>query len=186
MGLGLAIVKQLCDLLGVEYQVDSKTGGGCKVQLSLDRGVFPKNAQFELSNIKSAPHNKCVGNKIIIVDDDPNVLMSMSTLLQSWRYDVLACADATEALEALQHYQAELIISDYRLNKGMDGLALIAEIRKRGKADFPAILVTADTLVDIEVAMKKHFDALGLQNTQYVHKPIQAAKLRLMLNHFIQ
>lgn len=185
MGLGLSIIKQLCDLLTLEFVFTSSAGEGCCVLLDLNAGAIPVSESVRDTNVGFSKIEKATGGCIVIVDDDPNVLASMTTLLSGWAYVVRAYSSPDDVLNDLSGCQPALIISDYHFSNNMDGLALISKVRAETQADLPAILITADTQENIEEHMHTHFNKQEKRQTQYLNKPVQAARLRLMLNHFI-
>ncbi|MBF0468861.1 MAG: response regulator [Desulfamplus sp.] len=68
-------------------------------------------------------------NKLLIVDDDTDVLESMSNLLQDEGFTVKAVTCAEDALKEFADFEPSVIITDM-LMPGMSGLELIREIRK--------------------------------------------------------
>ena len=93
----------------------------------------------------------------------------MSTVFGSLRLRGLAAADA---LRDEKSAPAGLLV-DYHLDHG-DGLAAIADLRRRYGADMPAILVTADRTAAVR-------EAANAQDIQVLNKPIKPAALRALL-----
>jgi two-component system response regulator GlrR len=81
------------------------------------------------------------GAKLLVVDDDPDLLRLLSMRLASSNYQVTAVTSAESALTQLEIEHPQLVLSDVRL-PGRDGLALFDEIRKRHPT-LPVILLTA-------------------------------------------
>ena len=88
-----------------------------------------------------APPAKPTGAKLLVVDDDPDMLRLLSMRLASSNYQVTAVTSAESALTQLEIEHPQLVLSDVRL-PGRDGLALFDEIRKRHPT-LPVILLTA-------------------------------------------
>ena len=68
-------------------------------------------------------------NRIMIVDDEPNILNSLRRTLkrqQDWEIEIFE--DVDEALKRAQTMTFELVISDYRM-PGMDGVEFLNEVR---------------------------------------------------------
>ncbi len=84
---------------------------------------------------------KPTGAKLLVVDDDPDMLRLLSMRLASSNYQVTAVTSAESALTQLEIEHPQLVLSDVRL-PGRDGLALFDEIRKRHPT-LPVILLTA-------------------------------------------
>ncbi len=63
--------------------------------------------------------------KILLVDDEPNVLRAISRLLRD--YDITALTSAEEALVITKHVKFDLVISDYRM-PGMNGVQFLIKL----------------------------------------------------------
>ena len=70
-----------------------------------------------------------MGERILIVDDNPVNLKLVRVLLAGEGYEVRAASDAEEALAVLQTFKARLILMDIQL-PGMDGLALTRKLKQ--------------------------------------------------------
>jgi DNA-binding NtrC family response regulator len=70
--------------------------------------------------------------RILIVDDEPSILLSLSHLLSSDEVVVITCSRIEEAEEALDRYKFDLAIADIRLSGvyGIEGLELLSYIKK--------------------------------------------------------
>jgi two-component system response regulator GlrR len=79
--------------------------------------------------------------RLLVVDDDTDLLRLLSMRLESAGYRVSTAASAEAALAQLDIERPQLVISDVRL-PGRDGLALYDEVRRRHPA-LPVILLTA-------------------------------------------
>ena len=79
--------------------------------------------------------------RLLVVDDDADMLRLLSMRLQSAGYRVATAASAEAALAQLDVERPQLVISDVRL-PGRDGLALFDEVHRRHPA-LPVILLTA-------------------------------------------
>ena len=79
--------------------------------------------------------------KILLVDDDPDLLRLLSLRLNSANYETVAVESGREALARLEMERPQLVITDLRM-EGMDGLALFDNIHRRHPA-LPVIMLTA-------------------------------------------
>ena len=103
---------------------------------------------------------------ILIVDDNPQNLSLLRTLLERHGYGVTAAANGEEALEKARRQRPDLILSDI-LMPVMDGFALCRDwMRDDGLNDVPFVFFTA-TYKDI----KDEKFALGLGAERYIVKP---------------
>ena len=71
--------------------------------------------------------------KILLVDDDSELLRLLSIRLTGASYDVTAVDSAEKALASLSHSRPNLVITDLRM-QGMDGMALFAAIHQNNPA----------------------------------------------------
>ena len=78
---------------------------------------------------------------ILVVDDDLDLLQLLSLRLRSAGYEVIATDSAEKALDELVLHRPHLVITDLRMD-GMDGMALLEEIRRENPS-LPVIMLTA-------------------------------------------
>ena len=73
---------------------------------------------------KKAPY------KLLLVDDEPNILASLRRVFQRENYELLFARSAREALRILEQQPVELIMTDFMM-PGMNGSELLREVRER-------------------------------------------------------
>lgn len=115
---------------------------------------------------------------ILIVDDEPNVRLSYRMALETEGYVVTEANCGAKALEKLEAAKFDLAILDMRMPE-MDGLALLAEMRKRGYAT-PSIIVTA--YGDIPHAVQ----AMKLGAIDFLQKPLTPEALRRIVTDLLE
>ncbi|MBT3909953.1 MAG: response regulator transcription factor [Rhodospirillaceae bacterium] len=99
---------------------------------------------------------------IALVDDDQNILASLSAALTDEGYSVETYADGAEALEGLGRRPADLAILDIKMPR-MDGMELLGELRRRDS--LPVIFLTSkDDEVDEIMGLRMGAD-------DYIKKP---------------
>ena len=99
---------------------------------------------------------------IALIDDDQNILASLSAALSDEGYAVQTYADGAEALEGLGRRPADLAILDIKMPR-MDGMELLSELRRRDS--LPVIFLTSkDDEVDEIMGLR-----LGADD--YIKKP---------------
>ncbi len=99
---------------------------------------------------------------IALVDDDENILTSLSIFLESEGYVVTTFTDGADALDVLAETPPDLAILDVKMPR-MDGLELLRRLRQ--STDLPVIFLTSkDHEIDEEVGLK-----LGADD--YITKP---------------
>ncbi|KYG65773.1 histidine kinase [Bdellovibrio bacteriovorus] len=81
--------------------------------------------------------------RILIVDDQKSVLLTLEALLTGAGYAVIACTNALDALKVLTSEPMDLLITDAIMPGGADGYALTRTVRKEpALAKLPVILLT--------------------------------------------
>ena len=106
--------------------------------------------------------------RILLVDDDPNISHLVRLYLEKEGFDVTEAARGDEALEAFRRETPALVLLDVML-PGMDGLQVLKEIRKTSKV--PVIMLTArDETFDKVLGLE-----LGADD--YVTKPFATKEL---------
>ncbi len=99
---------------------------------------------------------------IALVDDDRNILTSVSIALEAEGFAVRTYADGEEALNGLDRQPVDLLILDIKMPR-MDGLELLNRIRRT--SDVPAIFLTSkDDEIDEVLGLKMGAD-------DYIRKP---------------
>lgn len=99
---------------------------------------------------------------ITLVDDDENIVASVSLALESHGHMVTACHDGVAGLESLQNNPPDLAILDVKMPR-MDGMELLRRLRQT--SDLPVIMLTSK---DEEIDEILGFN-LGADD--YIHKP---------------
>ena len=100
--------------------------------------------------------------KIALVDDDRNILTSVTMALEAEGFSVDTYRDGAEALRGLSGKPADLVVLDIKIPR-MDGMELLAKLRRN--SDVPAIFLTSkDDEVDEVLGLKMGAD-------DYIRKP---------------
>ena len=119
---------------------------------------------FETANIPTElPMNAATGQRtIVLVDDDRNILTSVTVLLEAEGCKVRAFSDGVEALKSLGADPADLAVLDIKMPR-MDGMTLLERIRE--KSAMPVIFLTSkDDEVDQVMGLRMGAD-------DYITKP---------------
>ncbi len=118
-------------------------------------------------------------DKILIVDDEPDILRIMGGLLQGIGYSVLTAESGLQALDIFRNEAIDVIITDVKM-PGMDGIELIRQVNSM-QANLVQILVITGH-GDITTAV----DAMKLGAVNYLSKPINFAELEVALEQAIE
>ncbi len=171
LGLGLAIASRTAQLLGSRIELRSQPGKGSRFGFSLARAVPQATAA------KSAPSpvaDLTASLRVLIIDDDQAVREALDRLLTGWGLDFTIAAGLDEARAALQGAPFQAVLCDYRLREGHVGLDFLSGIKSDNGPGL--CLITGD--VDSEL-MKRAAEA----GIFLIHKPVDPARLRALLNH---
>ena len=88
------------------------------------------------------------GKRILVAEDDQNILRQIVFNLQSSDYEVITATTGVEAMRLLMGDRPDLLITDIMMPE-MDGYELVAALRRdEFLADLPVIMLTAKTLDD--------------------------------------
>ena len=107
--------------------------------------------------------------RVLLVDDEPVFVDTMSKVLKARGYGVGAAAGGVEALEELQFNRYDVVVLDLRM-PGMDGIATLERIRKRDPL-LPVILLSG------HAGMSKAVEAMQHGAVDYMLKPAPVDKL---------
>lgn len=77
---------------------------------------------------------------VLLVDDNAHGIVARRNVLEELGYTVVSATSGADALKLIEEHHFELVITDYRM-PAMDGVALIAELRRRGFKN-PVILLS--------------------------------------------
>ena len=173
LGLGLAIVRHLVDAHGgtvVAESAGKEKGASFTVRLprhvSAEEDAAPAPAPPPEGAPRSLEHVR-----VLLVDDDPDTRGMMQTVLAQRGAQVTAASSAAEALAHVDRETPDVLLSDIGM-PGMDGYALIRELRERPAArDIPAAALTAYAHAD------DRGQAIAAGYQVHVAKPVQPAEL---------
>ena len=118
--------------------------------------------------------------KILIVDDEPDVVQLIEYNLKSAGYDVLTSTDGQDALQQARASSPDLIILDLMLPE-VDGLDVCKVLRRdTGTAGIPIVMLTAKASETDRVL------GLELGADDYVTKPFSPRELVLRVKRLLR
>jgi DNA-binding NtrC family response regulator len=115
---------------------------------------------------------------ILLVDDDPLILRSLSVVLQREGYDVTPASGGARALEILRERAFDAVITDFNMPQ-VDGIHLLREARAR-HPDCPVILITGYGTIEQAV------EAIKLGAYDYISKPIIDEEMKVVIARAIE
>lgn len=112
-------------------------------------------------------------SRILIVDDDPDVVAAATLVLEKEGYIVSSASNSCDGLQAVQKLEPDLLILDVMMEEPDDGLRLARELRRKGHT-LPILMLTSvnqamglridkdDEIVPVDEFMEKPADPTTL------------------------
>jgi DNA-binding NtrC family response regulator len=117
-------------------------------------------------------------NRILIIDDDDLVCLSLKKALSKLGYEVETCMDADQSVDNIIKFEPDLILLDIYLTK-QNGIDLLKSFQKRFP-ELPVIMITG--YADVNIAVK----AIKAGAYDFLLKPIDLEQLQLVLNKVLE
>ncbi len=159
-----------------QYRVERTSGGFGKHVLGPEG---PRNAKarvlFSVQVIGAAVAQKA---RLLIVDDEPNTLASLSRAFRLAGHEAAVCDNASKALDLAREQNFDLILSDVYM-PGKDGLALLQELKGQGVTT-PVVVMSGQAHIDLAVR------ATRLGALDFLEKPISTDKLLLTVDNALK
>lgn len=179
-GLGLTLVSEVVRWHGGRIAVESDKGRGTRFTVHLPyRSPDLAESKGLTTMATPTPAGTSFG-KILIVDDDPMVLRATSRLLQQAGHTTLLASDGLEAVHVYTQStpRPDLVLLDLDM-RGLDGEETWLQLRRADPA-VRVIFVSGYT-------RKAAADRLVREGAlAFVHKPFDAARLRVLLRDVLQ
>ncbi len=180
-GIGLAAVKDLVEIQEGEISVNSSEKEGTTfsvsfpIYLKADMGFTSE----EFAQAKSLT-NANSETRILLVDDNPDLLLFMEELLQNEGYSVYLSRSGSEALKMLNIVRPDLLITDLVMPE-MDGKELLLKAREYTLFEhLPIIFLTASANEETRLELLE----LGIDD--FLRKPFDKRELLARLRFIVQ
>lgn len=179
LGLGLNIVQRTAKLLDHPLGVCSRLGQGTR--FSIEVPVTAALARSDAPVPVEAPlEDHLAGLEVLVIEDDALVSLALVSLLESWGCVVTVVEGLAQAERLItQGFAPRVLISDYRLRAGQNGLDVILHLREISPQHLPACLLSGDTNPEL-------MQSTRLVGLTLLHKPVRPAKLRNLIRHLAQ
>ncbi|UGX85195.1 ATP-binding response regulator [Phyllobacterium meliloti] len=165
VGLGLSIVQRLATLMGLDVSLRSVENQGTTV--IIDGFEMVAEPVRSLETVRAKPASLLDGLRVLLVEDDVNILMATGILLEKWGCIV----QQEDALPEGKDVTCDFIITDFDLGAKTTGTDCIAYIRRANGRKIPAIVVTGHDENRVR-------DDVGDPQIPILSKPIRPAELR--------
>ena len=161
----------------LDHKVDLKSTPGSGSRFSVFVPISSvATAQDAPREVVRADRGQLLGIAVLCIDNEPQILDGMQTLLGGWGCRVIKAPDLPGALAAATEAKIapDGLLVDYHLDNRGNGVDAIAELRRIYGADLPAILITADRSPAVR-------DAARADEIQVLNKPLKPAALRALM-----
>ena len=111
-----------------------------------------------------------MASKVLIVDDEPNIVLSLEFLMNRQGYETRVARDGDEALAAVEGFRPDLVLLDVMLPR-RDGFEVCQRLRADGWSELKILMLTAKGR-DVEIEK-----GLALGADGYVTKPFSTGEL---------
>ncbi len=174
LGLGLALVRRMSALLKHDLTLSSQPAQGSVFSLTVEKG----DKEYVVADqiIQSTQSWNVKGIRILIIDDEKDVLHAMQSVLKKWGCYAVYAESLSEAINMMKehHFVPEIILSDLRLKTKETGIDVINHLRHEYGEDIVGILISGDTAPErIEEVKQSGYELL--------QKPVRPAHLRSIL-----
>ena len=148
LGLGLSIVQRLGSLLDHPIRVRSVAGKGSVFIIDAKIASAAADERFVSGPARKVPGSSNGSNRgtILVIEDDPTVRDALELFLKDVGYRVATVPDATAALAIVSRGEVspDLILADYNLPNGLNGLEAAAKLSAAVQRQIPVIILTGD------------------------------------------
>lgn len=164
-GLGLSICKSILDKMGGDIWVESELGVGTCFH-------------FKIPYRSVRPVESGIGKPLILVAEDMDCNYELIKAILEDRYTIMRASDGIEVVTKFETGKPDLILMDIRM-PGLDGLTSASIIREIN----PRIPIIATTAFAFETDREA---ALAAGCTEYIPKPLEAEKLKTIIERCLE
>ncbi len=180
LGLGLAIVEKIARILGHRIQVSSVPGRGSKFAIEVPLAKRAPKATPEVASTDLLLE-RLKGARVWVLDNDTAICAGMRTLLEGWGCQVVTALSEQDLAGQVDnfHADADLIIADYHLDNGCNGVDVVETVNARRASPLPALMITANYSNELKQQVRE----LG---HMLMHKPVRPMKLKTAMCHMME
>jgi two-component system, chemotaxis family, CheB/CheR fusion protein len=183
LGLGLTIVQRLGKLLGHRISVRSRLGKGSvfAIEVTLPRSeAAPQRERHRHGTDDRIVEGGRRTGTILVVEGDPEVRELLELLLKDEGHHTATTLDGVAALELVARgaVRPDLVLADYNLPRGLNGLQLAAKLREKLHRQIPTIILTGD----ISTGTLRN---IALQDCVQLNKPVKLKELTQVIQRLL-
>jgi signal transduction histidine kinase/ActR/RegA family two-component response regulator len=178
LGLGLAIVDRIARLLNHRIRIKSVPDRGSMFAVDVPYG--DKLQTVAVPHRIEEPLTCFADLRVAVIDDDADIVDATQQLLERWGCVVIGARSEAEVLKSLSRLSLTpgLVICDYQLREGADGLSVIHKMRLTYGETIPAIVVSGNPTSDLSSAAHEG-------SIEMLQKPVAPARLRAAMQHLL-
>jgi PAS domain S-box-containing protein len=170
LGLGLYISRKIVEAHGGAIGVEQGSEGGAAFYFRLPCVTDGAEPEATESAPTPAPERRLRGLKLLLVDDEPNAVGALATLLGDDGIEVTTATSGEQALALVESGRLDVAVLDVQL-PGMSGLVLLERLRAL-QAGLPAVFMSGHRESDAGIAA-----ARSQPGVAYVGKPVDIEEL---------
>lgn len=162
-GLGLSIVKRICSLLGHPLIVTTRPGSGTVFRVEATLSSSPVRPRLGTGEPVEQEIRTLNGLTIVVLEDNEEILHSLTRLLRSWGADILSSTSFNASLVKKLGLRSriDLVIADQNLgNSAISGVEASFRIREIVGFPVPVIMLTAvhglEVIAEFQRTMQQH------------------------------
>ena len=144
-GLGLSIVRRICTVLGHSLFVTSRPGSGTVFRVEIPLTARPARQRTPSATVQASTLIPLPDQLIVVLEDNAEILTSLTRLLGSWGARVLPSPkfDSVLLQRIGNESKVDLIIADHNLGGPINGAEAVFRIRELVGSPVPAVMLTA-------------------------------------------
>jgi DNA-binding response OmpR family regulator len=120
--------------------------------------------------VNQSPPEPSRGRRVLLVDDDPEIIESMRTVLESKGYEILVARDGNQGLLMAERENPDLVVLDMMMPK-RSGFLVLERLRRSHPVPMRVIMITANE----GSRHKAYAEMLGVDD--YIRKPFAMDRL---------
>jgi DNA-binding response OmpR family regulator len=130
----------------------------------------PASDAAELATATAVATEKRDGKRVLLVDDDTEIVESMRTVLESRGYEILVARDGNQGLLMAEKDEPDLVVLDMMMPK-RSGFLVLEKLRRSRQVPMKVIMITANE----GSRHKAYAEMLGVDD--YIRKPFAMDRL---------